>query len=65
MTNQASKEALRVLYNRFDLTDNLFSLVEAMKIGVTILEENEFPIKEFSIYKYKLKRYGKEERLNK
>lgn len=64
MVNLASKDALRTTINKFCLGDNLFDLVEAMRIGVGILEQEGFPMREFSQYKYKFKRYGKEKRLN-
>lgn len=64
MTKLEPKIAIRKLINQFELSDNLFDLVKAMKIGVSILEENEFPMNEFAIYKYRHKRYGKEKRIN-
>lgn len=56
---------LQKLINDFTYSSDLFQLVAAMKIGASILEENEFPMKEWAQYKYKFKRYGKEKRLNK
>lgn len=36
--------------NKFIVTDNLFDLIEAMKVGTKILENEKFPIKEFKNY---------------
>ena len=50
---QLKRTNLRKLITEFELTGNLFKLVEAMKIGVDILEIEEFPIEKWAVYKYK------------
>lgn len=39
---------------KFVTQDDLFELLEAMKIGLGILESEGFPLEELSIYKLKL-----------
>jgi hypothetical protein len=56
---ESKKDILRTFVNKFCLEDNLFDLMIAMKVAVEILEENEFPIKGYSQFKYKNKRYEK------
>ena len=64
MNIEIYKKSLQDNLTEFILTDNLFKLVEVMRIGAGILEKEGFPMKEWSIYKYKMKRYGNEKRLN-
>lgn len=59
MLKEVDRDLLRYYINKFCINENLFDLVEAMRIGANILEQEEFPMKEFSIYKYKYRRYDK------
>ena len=39
--------------NKFIISDNLFDLVEAMRMGTQILKNEKFPTKEFKNYNNK------------
>ena len=47
------KSRLRICLHDFNSTENLFDLVEAMRIGNKILEKEGFPLKEFAKYNFK------------
>ncbi len=52
----AKYEALKGILKRhikdFDCTENLFNLVEAMRVGQKILQKEGFPLDEFAKYNF-------------
>ncbi len=49
------KQVFLILTSSFNSTDNMLYLANAIKVGIGILESEEFPIKEYKKYEKKQK----------